>query len=94
MAQICVILKLKIVLFRYVNYIRNSKAITLLGKRIKNLREEQGISQSQLAFESEIPRNQVGRIERGEINTSISTLFAISKALNISITELVKIEGY
>lgn len=34
-----------------------------------------------LAVEAEMPKNQVGRIERGEINTSIYTLKRISDAL-------------
>lgn len=57
--------------------------IKLIGKRIKEIRMKQGISQNQLAFEIEKPRSQVGRIERGEINTSITTVLSICKALNI-----------
>ncbi|MCA1967472.1 MAG: helix-turn-helix domain-containing protein [Flavobacterium sp.] len=35
-----------------------------------------------------MPRNQIGRIERGEINTTIITLHKICKALQINIKEL------
>ena len=65
-------------------YIRDEKSIKRLGKKIKALRMKQEISQSQLAFEANIPRNQIGRIERGEINTSISTVLSIAKALEIN----------
>ncbi|MCC6690447.1 MAG: helix-turn-helix transcriptional regulator [Bacteroidia bacterium] len=64
--------------------IRNTGKIIQIGKRIKRLRIEQGISQAQLAFEANIPRVQVGRIERGELNFTVSTLLAISAALNVS----------
>ena len=41
------------------------------------------ISQENLAYEAEIEYSQVSRIERGIINTCISQVFAIAKALNI-----------
>ncbi|HSH64287.1 MAG TPA: helix-turn-helix transcriptional regulator [Bacteroidia bacterium] len=65
-------------------YTRKAKFIKLVGKKIKAQRITQGISQSQLAFEAELPVNQIGRIERGEINTSISHIFVIAEALNVS----------
>lgn len=67
---------------------KDRKVLKLIGKRIRNLRDEAGISQAQLAFEAGIPRFQVSRIERGEINTGILNLMAISKALDIQIKEL------
>lgn len=45
------------------------------------------ISQETLAFSSDIPISQVGRIERGEINTTISTVQALSIALEIETIE-------
>jgi ribosome-binding protein aMBF1 (putative translation factor) len=59
-----------------------------LGKRVKEGRENIGLSQFQLAIEAEIPKNQVGRIERGEINTSIFTLKRIAEALKIELYKL------
>ncbi|NHM01689.1 helix-turn-helix transcriptional regulator [Flavobacterium sp. KDG-16] len=46
------------------------------------------LSQELLSFDANIPRNQIGRIERGEISTSITTLQKICKALNIEIKDL------
>ncbi len=46
------------------------------------------MSQEALAFTSDIPISQVGRIERGEINTTISSVKAIAHALDISIKDL------
>ena len=69
-------------------YIRDDKAIKLLGKRIRDIRKKQKLSQSQSAYEANIPRMQVSRIERGEINTSISTILAIARVLDVQAKEL------
>ena len=61
-----------------------------VGKKIQSRRKELKLSQETLSFDADIPRNQIGRIERGEINTSFITLFKISKALNTDILELLK----
>jgi transcriptional regulator with XRE-family HTH domain len=60
------------------------------GKNLMRLRLENGLTQEDLANDADIPINQVGRIERGQINTSIGTVFKLSKALELEITELFK----
>jgi transcriptional regulator with XRE-family HTH domain len=75
-----------------VKYLRNEKALKKLGERIRDLRVSQNTSQGQLAFEAGIPLNQVGRIERGEINVGVSTLFAIAKTLNLEVKEIFDFE--
>jgi transcriptional regulator with XRE-family HTH domain len=62
--------------------------IKSVGNKIRNARILKGFSQATLSYDANIPKNQVGRIERGEISTSITTLFKISKALSIQIHEL------
>lgn len=62
--------------------------IKLVGKKIRQKRIEQKLSQEILSFVADIPRNQIGRIERGEISTSISTIFKICKALKIEVKEV------
>ena len=59
-----------------------------LGKRIKDLRKVQGISQEDLSYEADIPLSQVGRIERGEINPTISTIATIASALRVDLKEV------
>ena len=46
------------------------------------------MSQEYLADEVGIPTNQVGRIERGEVNTSISAANALAHSLGIKVVEL------
>jgi len=60
-----------------------------LGEKVKDFREKKGLSQDQLAIEAEIPKNQIGRIERFEINTTILTLNKIALALDLNIRDLV-----
>lgn len=64
------------------------KLIQSVGEKIRNRRLEINLSQETLCYDANIPRNQVGRIERGEINTTIITLHKICKALKIDIREL------
>ena len=53
------------------------------GKRLREIRIAKGLSQEDLANDSNIPINQIGRIERAEINTTLKTIFKIAKALDI-----------
>lgn len=62
--------------------------IANLGIHIRQLREKKGISQEDLANDCDIPKNQIGRIERAEINTGIKTLVKIANALDIEPKEL------
>lgn len=64
------------------------KLIQSVGEKIRNRRLEINLSQELLCYDANIPRNQVGRIERGEINTTIVTLHKICKALKMDIREL------
>ena len=72
--------------------VKNKVLIKSLGERIRKLRNEKGISQEELANEADIPLSQIGRIERGETNPTISSLFVISQALDIDLKNLVDIK--
>ncbi|WP_317173722.1 helix-turn-helix domain-containing protein [Mucilaginibacter rigui] len=68
--------------------IKNDEVIKAFGRRLRDLRISTGLSQEQLANEAEIPLSQVGRIERGEINPTLSSINVLAKALKIEIKEL------
>ncbi len=68
--------------------IRDKTYIRNFGMNLKLIRIGKGLSQETLAYEADIPINQVGRIERGEINTTISTIYSMAKALKIHPKEL------
>jgi len=56
-----------------------------MGRRIRELRMLRGLSQEQLGNLAGIAVSQVGRIERGEINTTLSTLVIIARALDATV---------
>lgn len=60
-----------------------------LGKNIKAERNRAGLSQDGLAAKIGVCAGKhIGKIERGEINTSAYTLIMIMKVLNISFEKL------
>jgi transcriptional regulator with XRE-family HTH domain len=72
--------------------VKNKALIRSIDERIRKLRNEKGISQEELANEADIPLSQIGRIERGETNPTISSLYVISQALDIELKSLVDIK--
>lgn len=58
------------------------------GNNLRKLRLSKGYTQEQLANELEVEISQISRIERGVINTSITTLYIISTTLKIDVSEL------
>ena len=69
------------------NHDRNTILISF-GKNLRLARLAKGFTQEQLANELGVEISQISRIERGVINTSITTLYSISKVLNVDISEL------
>ncbi len=66
----------------------DKKIIILFGEKIREIRVNKKFSQEMLANDADIPINQVGRIERAEISTSLITIIKISKALDVPLKEL------
>ncbi|MDP2420093.1 helix-turn-helix domain-containing protein [Sediminibacterium sp.] len=78
--------------FEQVINIKNKELVVAVGNRIREFRKERNFSQEDLANEAEIPLSQIGRIERGETNPTISSLHVISIALGIELKQLVDIK--
>lgn len=60
-----------------------------IGKRITQVREEKGLSQSALAREMGVSQSAVSQIEAGERNPSYEMLRQIANALKVSVAHLV-----
>jgi len=73
-----------------VNYKHNEAYCKAFGKQLRKLREGKGISMRQFAIEADIEYSQLSKIERGVINTTISTVLVLAKALDIEVSELFK----
>lgn len=61
-----------------------------IGQRIRALREEQGLSQEQLAVKCGVHRTYVGMVERAEKNISVAALAKFAKALRRSMSSLLE----
>lgn len=68
--------------------VRDKIFLKSLGEKIKTIRKEKGLSQLDLAVRMDNYAEQIGRIERGELNVSICTLKKITEALEISFCDL------
>ncbi len=58
------------------------------GKRVRELRQEKGLSQEELAFRAKVHRTYLGGIERGERNPALKNIAAIAGALEVSLGQL------
>jgi transcriptional regulator with XRE-family HTH domain len=65
---------------------RDSRAI--LGKNVRRLRQQKGLTQEKLAFEAEIDLTYMGGIERGKRNPSLLVMARIADALSVSLPRL------
>ena len=71
---------------------RDKKILSKFGKHLRALRVEKGISQEQLNFDADLSKNMVGLIERGEVNTTLTTIESLSKGLGIPKKKLMDYE--
>ena len=72
--------------------IDRDKISYMVGARIRDFRNERGMSQEELALASEIHPAYLGRLERGEKCPTIDTLYKISQGLKVPISELLDVE--
>jgi transcriptional regulator with XRE-family HTH domain len=61
----------------------NGTYLEKLGLKLRALREEQGLSQEELAQLADLHRTYVGGIERGERNITILSLLKLAHALQV-----------
>ena len=62
----------------------------MVGKAVKNNREAKGWSQRQLASRAGVGVMSICRIEADEQSPTISTLWRISEALEVHVTDLIE----
>lgn len=62
-----------------------------LGVYIRQLREKNSLSQQELANFCSVPKVQIVRIERAEVNTTVRTLVKKANALDVEPKELLNI---
>jgi len=62
---------------------------TALGRRIREARKKNGLTQEKLAEICSLSTAHIGHIERGTRIPSLETVFCISEALSVSVDRLV-----
>lgn len=60
------------------------------GAVLKKYRKKSALSQEQLAFNSNLDRTYISLLERGLRRPTLTTVFIISKALNVKPYDIVK----
>lgn len=78
----------------YVINIRDEDLIKVFGERVRGLRKERGYTMENFAGLAGIDYRQLSNIERGEVNTTISSIYVIAKALKVPMAELINMDGY
>jgi len=63
----------------------NRETVENIGRRIRQLRESRGMTQSQLQARSRVSRSYLSRIESGQMTPSLGTLEKISEALGVGL---------
>ena len=67
--------------------------LVALGVALRRIRLEKSISQEKLALLAEVDRSYVGRVERGDNNVAVLTLFRLARAMDISMAEIMEQAG-
>jgi transcriptional regulator with XRE-family HTH domain len=68
----------------------SEEVLIKFGARIKQLRQEKGLTQEQFAQKCGLHKNYIGMIERGERNPSLINIEVIAKGLELTIAKLMK----
>jgi transcriptional regulator with XRE-family HTH domain len=76
------------------NTYAGNEVLVALGAAIRQKRAEIGLSQENLAADSELDRSYVGGVERGEHNITVMNLKKLTDALGLKPSELFELAGY
>ena len=61
-----------------------------LGKNLKRIRTEKGISQGDIVKASGIDKAMISNIENGKTNPTLATIAKLAKAIGVSVGELME----
>ncbi|MBL0740829.1 helix-turn-helix domain-containing protein [Chryseolinea lacunae] len=67
---------------------RNVKKLIAFGTNLQRIRLEKGLSQEDLAHLANVAYTTINRLENGRLNTGVSTIFDLARALKVSPKEL------
>jgi DNA-binding XRE family transcriptional regulator len=70
-------------------YVKNTSDIKAFGTHLRKIREENELSQQQLADMADIAKITIQRIENAKFTVTLDVMVSIAKALNMTLKELV-----
>ena len=62
----------------------------ITGRTIRKLREQRGLTQEVLSGLAAVSRSHLAEIESGRTNANVETLWRISEALDIKMSDLIR----
>lgn len=68
----------------------NKTILEKFGQKVRDERMKQNLSQEELAAKAGVHRTYIGMIERAEKNITLSNIYKVAQALEVSISELTK----
>jgi transcriptional regulator with XRE-family HTH domain len=71
-----------------VNSKRNEAYLKAFGEHLRKVRKKHNMTMMALAFEADIEYSQIAKIERGLINTTISTVLSLAQGLGVKPADL------
>ncbi len=74
------------------NKSKDTALVIAFGCHVRMLRKTQKMSMEKLAEKAEIDYRLLAYIEKGEINTTISTVYRLAKGLNLPLQDLFNFE--
>ena len=71
-------------------FLMEKESLKAFGSRVRELRKEKNLTQSELAELIGLSPNFIGMVERGERNTSVDKIFKLAAAFEITLAEFFK----
>jgi len=68
----------------------NQSTLNILGRHLKKLRQDKGVSLSQLAAGAGIAKSNLSRLEQGNGNPTLDTIWRLAKQLEVPFGQLVQ----
>ncbi len=68
-------------------FVHKIRQVQLIGPKIRQLRRDRKLTQTELAARIGIQQSDLSRMEKGEYRVSLDTLFKILAEFNVSISE-------
>jgi transcriptional regulator with XRE-family HTH domain len=76
------------VAFKIVDNIMKKEILIKFGRKVREIRVKQNLSQEKLATKAGVHRTYIGMIERAEKNITLENIEKVAKALGLSVKEL------